>query len=123
MPSAPELRLIPRVVLPRFGFGIDYGTPRRILIRAGEDRTARVLALTGGIKRPAAGVPGFGHVYHPARLCLGTVGGLSDKTLAKGRVTRAILTRHRDEIDEWFGVPGITAEIALNGTLEIVRSV
>jgi hypothetical protein len=120
MSPAVELRLIPRVVLPRFASGIDYGARRRILIRAGEDRTSRVLMLTGGVQRPTAGVPGFGRVYHPAQLSLGTVGGLSDKTLGKGRVTHAVLTRHREAIDAWFGIPGVAAEIDLRKTLEIV---
>ncbi len=107
------LRFVDRETLPRHDRGIDWGSRRRLIARAGDGVR---LFVCEGAWHAACGVRGFGRVYRPATLVLyrdrdKRMAGHSTDHLAKGRISRSTLVVAAAKIDDAFGMPGLASHL------------
>jgi hypothetical protein len=88
--------------LTRSDPGVDWGAPRRVLIRTA-DRKVMVFLREGHSR--AIGAHGFGQMYEPAALIVQVGPYTSGKTvhLAEGRVTKGLLRQHAAQISHLLG--------------------
>jgi hypothetical protein len=88
--------------LTRSDPGVDWGAPRRILIRTA-DHKVKVFIREGHSR--AIGAHGFGQMYEPAALIVqvGSYGSGRTHYLAQGRVTKGLLRQHAAQISHLLG--------------------
>lgn len=109
-----------QLILPRRTHpmgGVDYGAPRRVLAST-LDGSVR-LFIVGGSRTRNAGIRGFGHHHHPTTLQLQAPESAYElgRTIAEGRITKAVFRSLADEIDSKFEYPGLAERLDPRKTL------
>ena len=96
-------RIEPRYTRPLGG--IDHGSQGVILSQLHkDDKVLKKLVWFKGHKTAAAGVRGFGHIYHAAQLAILDENSMTCEMIFEGgRLSVKRLNAHASDIDKYFG--------------------